>query len=120
VEGQASLCLQLPPAGHSVSEKKRPDGHDGKCLSPLCWTAEYSLMMLRVSERDNTFMCETNKLTNPLKFRALWDVTPCSRIEVYRRFRGAYCLHHQVDESVRISETSVNFNETTRRYIPED
>jgi hypothetical protein len=24
-----------------------------------------------------------------------WDVAPCSLVEVYRRFRGACCLHHQ-------------------------
>jgi hypothetical protein len=24
-----------------------------------------------------------------------WVVAPCSLVEVYRRFRGAYCLHHQ-------------------------
>jgi hypothetical protein len=24
-----------------------------------------------------------------------WDVAPCSLVEVYRRFRGAYCLHHR-------------------------
>jgi hypothetical protein len=24
-----------------------------------------------------------------------WDVAPCSHVEVDRRFRGAYCLHHQ-------------------------
>jgi hypothetical protein len=26
-----------------------------------------------------------------------WIVVPCSLVEVYRRFRGACCLHHQVD-----------------------
>jgi hypothetical protein len=26
-------------------------------------------------------------------------VAPCSLVEVYRRFRGACCLHHQGDES---------------------
>jgi hypothetical protein len=26
-----------------------------------------------------------------------WDVAPCSLTEVYRLFRGAYCLHHQGD-----------------------
>jgi hypothetical protein len=38
------------------------------------------------------------------------------------RFRGAYCLHYQglIMEAVRTFETSVNFNVTTRRYIPED
>jgi hypothetical protein len=25
-------------------------------------------------------------------------VAPGSRVEVYRRFRGTYCLHHQGDE----------------------
>jgi hypothetical protein len=30
-----------------------------------------------------------------LKFRVFWDVAPCSHVEVDRRFRGAYCLHHQ-------------------------
>jgi hypothetical protein len=32
-----------------------------------------------------------------MKFRVFWDVAPCSHVEVYRRFRGAYCLHHQGD-----------------------
>jgi hypothetical protein len=26
-----------------------------------------------------------------------WDVAPCSLVEIDRRFRGAYCLHHQGD-----------------------
>jgi hypothetical protein len=59
-----------------------------------------------------------------MKFRVFWDIAPCSDVEVDRRFRGAYCLNHQGDvlmmEAVRTSETSVNFNVTTRRYIPED
>jgi hypothetical protein len=37
-----------------------------------------------------------------------------SLVETGRRFRDAYCLHHQGDE------TSVNFYETTQRKIPED
>jgi hypothetical protein len=24
-----------------------------------------------------------------------WDVVPCSMVEIGRRFRGAYCFHHQ-------------------------
>jgi hypothetical protein len=28
----------------------------------------------------------------------LWDVEPCSFVEIDWRFRGAYCLHHQGDE----------------------
>jgi hypothetical protein len=29
-----------------------------------------------------------------------WVVTPCSLVEVYQRFRGPSCLHHQGDEYV--------------------
>jgi hypothetical protein len=58
-----------------------------------------------------------------MKFGVFWDVEPSSHIEVDRSFGGAYCLHHQgdhrPDDGVRTSETSVNFNVTTRRYIPE-
>jgi hypothetical protein len=43
---------------------------------------------------------------------AFWDTAPFSLVEVDRRFRGAYSLHHQ-------DETSVNFYETTKRNIPE-
>jgi hypothetical protein len=50
-----------------------------------------------------------------MKITVFWDVAPCSLVEVDRRFRGAYFLHHQ-----RIPETSVRFHETTRRSIPED
>jgi hypothetical protein len=30
-----------------------------------------------------------------MKLTVFRDVAPCSLVEVYRRFRGAYCLHHQ-------------------------
>jgi hypothetical protein len=55
-----------------------------------------------------------------MKMIAFWDIAPYSLVEVGRRFRGAFCLHHQralMMEVVHISETSVYINETTRRYI---
>jgi hypothetical protein len=30
-----------------------------------------------------------------MKMAVFWVVVPCSLVEVYRRFRGACCLHHQ-------------------------
>jgi hypothetical protein len=62
-----------------------------------------------------------------MMFRVVfWDVLPCKMI-VDRRFRGAYCLHHQgwviisslMMEAVHTSETSVD-NNFTWQYIPED
>jgi hypothetical protein len=31
-----------------------------------------------------------------VKIVAFWDIAPCCLVEVDRRFRGAYCHHHQV------------------------
>jgi hypothetical protein len=56
-----------------------------------------------------------------MKFRVFLDVAPCSQVEFDRRFRGAYCIIIALMmAAVRTSQTSVNFNLTTRRYIPED
>jgi hypothetical protein len=32
-----------------------------------------------------------------IKMTDFWDVTPCTLVEVHRRFKGAYSLHHQGD-----------------------
>jgi hypothetical protein len=41
-----------------------------------------------------------------------WVVAPCSLVEVYQRFRGPCCLHHQ-------GESLLNYYQTTRCYNPE-
>jgi hypothetical protein len=33
-----------------------------------------------------------------MKFTVFWDMPPCSHVEVGRRFRGEYCLHHSPDD----------------------
>jgi hypothetical protein len=35
-----------------------------------------------------------------MKMTDFWVVAPCSLIEVYRRFRGACCLHYTGDSSL--------------------
>jgi hypothetical protein len=57
-----------------------------------------------------------------MKMAVFWDVAPCSLVDIDRRFRCAYCLHHQalMTETVSTSETSANIYQTTRRNIPED
>jgi hypothetical protein len=32
-----------------------------------------------------------------MKMAVFWVVAPCSLVEVYRRFKGACCLHHHKD-----------------------
>jgi hypothetical protein len=75
-----------------------------------------------------------------MRSAVFWNVTPCSRVEVYRRFRWTSCLHlwgrsiSQVYvlvvawlayssilmEVVRSSETSMNLCRTTQCPIPGD
>jgi hypothetical protein len=52
---------------------------------------------------------------------AFWDMVSCRVVKVYRRFKRAYCLHHQNDhpDAIHISETSVSFYDITWHYIPE-
>jgi hypothetical protein len=47
-----------------------------------------------------------------------WDVAPCSLVEIDRRFRGAFCLHHQAYDPDDAG-TPVNTYQTTRCNIPE-
>jgi hypothetical protein len=57
-----------------------------------------------------------------MKMNVFWVIMACSLVEVYRRFRGACCLHHQVIAlmmEVADTETSVNY-QTTRCNNPED
>jgi hypothetical protein len=60
------------------------------------------------------------KATN-MKIIASWHIVPCSLVEVYRLFRGAYCLYHRPDDGGNTYLwKSVGFNESTWHYIPEE
>jgi hypothetical protein len=56
------------------------------------------------------------------------NVTPCRLVDINRRYRGAFFIHHQGDfnhivlmmEAVIASETSVNIYHSSRCIIPED
>jgi hypothetical protein len=62
-----------------------------------------------------------------VKIAVFWVIVLCSLVEVYQRFGGACCLHHQDNELITLmmeaestSETSVNFYHTTCHNNPED
>jgi hypothetical protein len=60
-------------------------------------------------------------LTGRVSTTAIWSMAQCSLVEVGRRFRGAYCLHHQGEELQAVStfETPVCCYEATRLHLPE-
>jgi hypothetical protein len=59
-----------------------------------------------------------------IKSTIFWDITPCSPLKVNRRaFTLVSCSAYSsilTMEAICSSETSVDFQRTTRRYIPED
>jgi hypothetical protein len=39
-----------------------------------------------------------------MKMAAFWDVAACSVVQLHRRFSGAFCLHHQDDDGIKVSK----------------
>jgi hypothetical protein len=51
----------------------------------------------------------------------VWDIAPYSVVEVYGRFKGVFCVHHQGDECSWILAFEISVNcLSKRRKIPED
>jgi len=55
-----------------------------------------------------------------VKNTALWVITACSRVNLYRRFGGYTASMIGVNGKLRFSDTSVTFSETTWRHTLED
>jgi hypothetical protein len=51
-----------------------------------------------------------------MKITVVWDVAPCSLVDIDRRFRGIQCLHNHG----LVAETLLIFYQTARHMIPED
>jgi hypothetical protein len=78
---------------------------------------------LNFAHKTYSWNSENNVLPNCImKMTDFFEKSPCNLVELYRRFRRAHCLHHHgtapMKDAFRMSETSVYFNETTRRYMP--
>jgi hypothetical protein len=60
------------------------------------WTGSEAYWTFRRRQKSQTLKVEVITAVS-MKMTVSWDVAPCSILEVDRRFRGAYCLHHQGD-----------------------
>jgi hypothetical protein len=49
-----------------------------------------------------------------MKLRIFWDVLPCFLLNIDRRFRGSYCLHHQGEHGPLSPLVCPNFTWTDR------
>jgi hypothetical protein len=92
------------------------------------------LISLRISQICNRLLFIYHKYFQQqiVKSFIFWDITPCSQLNVNGRFGGIRRLHLQKSKNnpsilprwrlgaKYSSETSVDFQQTTRSYIPED
>jgi hypothetical protein len=82
--------------------------------SSMSWPKQHRIRSLKAMDFVRYKSVVMSQLMLHMKMAVFWIVAPCSLVEVYQRFRGPYCLHHQGDE------TFVNFYQTTRRYNPQE
>jgi hypothetical protein len=101
-------------------------------ILPLWWNP------LEMNRKHTRSGCEVLRAV-VMKSTISWDITPFSPLSVNRRFGGTYCLHlHSANhllsrwflahlifstlkmEAICSSKMSVDFQRTTRCYIPED
>jgi hypothetical protein len=91
------------------------------CSAVLCWRV-HKRSLLNTSEINLIVRFEVLTAV-VMKSPIFWDITPCSPLKVNRQL--ATCFHAGIllglfDSEDRGSVTLVNFQRTTRRYIPED
>jgi hypothetical protein len=90
----ASKCLTLEfcvPQGrrryaYRLARLKHKRAKKGDCC----------VLMNSVYSKDGSIhlLCKVRLV---MKMAVFWVVSPCSLVDVFRRFRGSYCLHHQGD-----------------------
>jgi hypothetical protein len=51
-----------------------------------------------------------------MRMAVFWFVAPYSPLEIYRRFKGTYCLHHQGDNDATSAEDSYFHCEQFYKY----
>jgi hypothetical protein len=85
-EEQSSVAVC---GGCPVLQKTLIEGCTGNCVFIWCWKA---------SERECWVKFHVLMVAR-MKMTSFWDMapSPCSLVEIDRRFWGSYCLHHQVD-----------------------
>jgi hypothetical protein len=57
------------------------------------------------------------ELVTSMKIAVFWVVAPCSLVEVYQRFRGPCCLHHQGDSQPEDSNFHTHRRENLKSYM---
>jgi hypothetical protein len=59
-------------------------------------------------------------MATSMNMAVFWDVAPCGLVDIDRRLRGAYCLHHQGDYNLEPEIFSTHCTSINTDYRPMD
>jgi hypothetical protein len=82
--GGGRLLTELPQSGTDwglVTEYRQAN----------CWNTRVQILTMIYSQGRFQILTAAS-----MKMTIFWDVAPCSLVQIDRRFKGTYCLHHQV------------------------
>jgi hypothetical protein len=82
----------LPPLTALITEAvSRSETYSNFCVITRCNMPEDNHLQAYL----NQLIKSEPKIWTELNMTVFWDVSPCSLVEIYRRFRCACCLHYQ-------------------------
>jgi hypothetical protein len=58
---------------------------------------QYNILDAELSVDVRDFSSSWDSQATNMEMALSWDVVPCSLVDIYRRFRGSYCLHQHRD-----------------------
>jgi hypothetical protein len=124
-QGSAPQPASCPWEHATCSERRQRTLHRTHRTTPGEWVHSYAPARLFVRNLNDTWYesrwVNSNTSTHfgfevlsavSTKMAVFWVVASCSLVEVYRRFRGPCCLHHQLEFGRRPEVSSVGRNDT--------
>jgi hypothetical protein len=98
------------------------------CFILLLYEDRHIETVLLICLRDGATQFATKGENEPFanqikpKMAVFWDVVPSSLVDTNRRFRGAYCLHHQGPDRVitwptKFGRINSSLSENSTRYL---
>jgi hypothetical protein len=88
--GHTQLSRLLAP--RSATPDTCTEGNNNDRLSGPC------TVLSLITKLKHSFVRLQVLTEASMKMTVFWVVAPCCLVEVYQRFRGACCFHHQSDE----------------------
>jgi hypothetical protein len=84
-------------SGRMMISGGKPKNSEKTCSSAISYLYSNSVKCVLLKTVHRIITLFVLEFIHRLKMAVFWVVAPCSLVEVYQRFRGPCCLHHQGD-----------------------